>query len=106
MIPAGRAKLRRPDMGLLDILNTIQNTLPPGGGTPSDPRTRPVPGSAAGGQGMSPMAKALLALLAVYAMKNMRRSGSEPAKPGGTITAGNPGGGLGAPGGDGGLGDL
>ena len=71
-------------MGLLDILNTIQNTLPPGGGTPSDPRTRPAPGSAAGGQGMSPMAKALLALLAVYAMKNMRRSGSEPAKPGGT----------------------
>ena len=52
------------------------------------------------------MAKALLALLAVYAMKNMRRSGSEPAKPGGTITAGNPGGGLGAPGGGGGLGDL
>ena len=93
-------------MGLLDILNTIQNTLPPGGGTPSDPRTRPAPGSAAGGQGMSPMAKALLALLAVYAMKNMRRSGSEPAKPGGTITAGNPGGGLGAPGGGGGLGDL
>ena len=93
-------------MGLLDILNTIQNTLPPGGGTPSDPRTRPAPGSAAGGQSMSPMAKALLALLAVYAMKNMRRSGSEPAKPGGTITAGNQGGGLGAPGGGGGLGDL
>jgi uncharacterized protein YidB (DUF937 family) len=94
-------------MGLLDILNTIQNTLPPGGGMPSDPRTRTAPGSAAGGQGMSPMAKALLALLAVYAMKNMRRSGSEPVKPGGTITAGNPGGGLGgAPGGGGGLGDL
>ena len=96
-------------MGLLDILNTIQNTLPPGGGTPSDPRTRTAPGSAAGGQGMSPMAKALLALLAVYAMKNMRRADSAPPKPGapgGTITAGNPGGGGlgGAPGGGGGLG--
>jgi uncharacterized protein YidB (DUF937 family) len=96
-------------MGLLDILNTIQNTLPPGGGMPSDPRTRTAPGSAAGGQGMSPMAKALLALLAVYAMKNMRRADSAPPKPGapgGTITAGNPGGGGlgGAPGGGGGLG--
>jgi hypothetical protein len=32
-------------------------------------------------QGMSPMAKALLALLAIYAMKNMRRAGlrAEPA---------------------------
>ena len=84
-------------MGLLDILNTIQNTIPPGGGTPSDPRTRTAPGSAAGGQGTSPMAKALLALLSVYVTKNMRRSGSEPPKPGGTITAGNPGGGLGGP---------
>jgi uncharacterized protein YidB (DUF937 family) len=96
-------------MGLLDILNTIQNTLPPGGGMPSDPRTRTAPGSAAGGQGMSPMAKALLALLAVYAMTNMRRADSAPPKPGapgGTITAGNPGGGGlgGAPGGGGGLG--
>jgi uncharacterized protein YidB (DUF937 family) len=93
-------------MGLLDILNTIQNTLPPGGGMPSDPRTRTAPGSAAGGQGMSPMAKALLALLAVYAMKNMRRADSAPPKPGATITAGNPGGGGlgGAPGGGGGLG--
>jgi uncharacterized protein YidB (DUF937 family) len=90
-------------MGLLDILNTIQNTMPPGGGKPSDPRARTTPGSAAGGQGTSPMAKALLALLSVYATKNMQRRGSAPPKPGGTITAGNPGGGLG---GGGGLGDL
>ena len=41
------------------------------------------------------MAKALLALLSVYATKNMQRRGSAPPKPGGTITAGNPGGGLG-----------
>jgi uncharacterized protein YidB (DUF937 family) len=115
----GRVELRRPDMGLLDILNTIQNTMPAGGGMPSDPRARTAPGSAAGGQSMSPMAKALLALLAVYAMKNMQRSGSaapKPGAPGGTITAGNPGGGLGGAlgggggsggtGGGGGLGDL
>jgi uncharacterized protein YidB (DUF937 family) len=101
-------------MGLLDILNTIQNTLPPGGGMQTDPRTRTAPGSAAGGQGMSPMAKALLALLAIYAVKNMKRSGSASPKPGGTITAGNPGGGLGGAlgggggsgSGGGGLGDL
>jgi uncharacterized protein YidB (DUF937 family) len=104
-------------MGLLDILNTIQNTMPPGGPTPTDPRTRTAPGSAAGGQGMSPMAKALLALLAIYAVKNMKRSGSPAPTPGGTITAGKPGGGLGGAlggggggagggGGGGGLGDL
>ena len=61
------------------------------------------------------MAKALLSLLSVYAKKNMQRSGSAPPKPGGTITAGNRGGGLGggsaADGGGsggtaGGLGDL
>jgi uncharacterized protein YidB (DUF937 family) len=102
MIAVGRAELRRPDMGLLDILNTIQNTMPPpSGGTPSDPRARTAPGSAAGGQGMSPMAKALLALLAIYAVKNMKRSDSPAPKPGGTVTAGKPGG---APAGDGGLG--
>jgi hypothetical protein len=82
-----------PDMGLLDILNTIQNNIhretdgarmPPGGGMASDPRARTTPGSAAGEQGRSPMAKSLLALLAVYAKKNMQRSGSAPPKPGGT----------------------
>jgi uncharacterized protein YidB (DUF937 family) len=84
-------------MGLLDILNTIQNTLPPGGmpgGTPPGPRPQPAPGGAAGAQGMSPIAKALLALLAVYAVKNMRTTGGAPP-PGGTVPAGKPGGGLG-----------
>jgi uncharacterized protein YidB (DUF937 family) len=50
------------------------------------------------------MAKALLALLAIYAMKNMRRADApqpQPApRPGGNIGAGVPGGG------GGGLGDL
>jgi uncharacterized protein YidB (DUF937 family) len=96
-------------MGLLDILNTIQNTFPPGG-MPVDPRGPTSPGSAgAQSQGMSPLAKALLGLLAVYAMKNMQRSGSAPSQPGGTIPAGGPGGGLGGGlggGFGGGLGDL
>ena len=59
-------------MGLLDILNTL-------GGTSGDPRARPAPDQGTGqatSQGMSPMAKALLALLAIYAMKNMRRADS------------------------------
>src|SRR5258707_832614 len=50
-------------MGLLDILNTL-------GGTSGDPRARPAPNQGTGqatSQGMSPMAKALLALLAIYA---------------------------------------
>ena len=88
-------------MGLLDILNTIQNTLPPGGGMPTNPRGQTAPGSAADSQGMSPMAKALLALLAVYAVKHMQRSGGPaPTQPGGGA-GGAPGG---APGG--GLGDI
>jgi uncharacterized protein YidB (DUF937 family) len=87
-------------MGLLDILNTIGT-----GGAASDPRARPAPTSQATSQGMSPMAKALLALLAIYAMKNMRRADApqaQPApRPGGNVAAGAPGGG-----GGGGLGDL
>jgi len=81
-------------MGLLDILNSIQNTLPPGG-MPSGARPHPAPGGAPGAQGMSPIAKALLGLLAVYAVKNMRTSGGAPPAGGGTVPAGNPGGGLG-----------
>jgi uncharacterized protein YidB (DUF937 family) len=97
-------------MGLMDILNTIQNS-----GAASDPRARPAPttqGSSQGAnqganQGMSPIAKALLALLAVYAMKNMRRADSAPNQPAGrpgNVNAGLPGGAAG--GGGGGLGDL
>jgi uncharacterized protein YidB (DUF937 family) len=83
-------------MGLLDILSSIQT----GGGMPS---ARPGQAPASQSQGMSPIAKAMLALLAVYAVKHMRREGSPSTQPGqppgGTITAGNPGSG-------GGLGDL
>jgi len=55
---------------------------------------------------MSPMAKALLALLAVYAVKHMQRADSPSPQPGGK--AGAPGGGLGdiLSGSGGGLGDL
>src|SRR5262249_15704513 len=70
------------------------------GGVSDDPRARAAPPS----QGMSPTAKALLALLAIYAMKNMRRAGAPPTQPagpaGGNVSAGLPGG----QGGD--LGDL
>lgn len=86
-------------MGLLDILNSIQ-----AGGVSDDPRARAAPAS----QGMSPMAKALLALLAVYAVKNLRRADAPPTQPagpvGGNVGAGLPGGQGGALGG--GLGDL
>jgi uncharacterized protein YidB (DUF937 family) len=91
-------------MGLLDILNTI-GAAGGAGGAASDPRARPAPAGQASSQGMSPMAKALLGLLAIYAMKNMRRADApqaQPApRPGGNVAAGAPGGG-----GDGGLGDL
>ena len=90
-------------MGLLDILNSVA------GGAAGAPRPAPTSQgtSQASSQGMSPMAKALLALLAVYAMKNMRRADQAPAgqpapKPGGTVTAGPAGGASGG----GGLGDL
>ena len=69
-------------MGLLeDILNTIQTS-----GAPGDPRAKgaPVPAPApttTGGQGMSPIAKVLLALLAVYAAKNLRRAPSPSTQP-------------------------
>ena len=59
-------------MGLLEILNGIG-----GGGVANDPRTRSAPPS----QGMSPMAKALLGLLAIYAMKNLRRADAPAAQP-------------------------
>ncbi len=87
-------------MGLLDVLNSIQ-----AGGVSNDPSARPAPAS----QGMSPTAKALLALLAIYATKNMRRADAPPTQPagpaGGNVRAGVPGGQGGTLGG-GGLGDL
>src|SRR5260370_25216783 len=87
------------DMGLLDILNSV-----PAAGVSNDPRARAAPRS----QGMSPTAKALLALLAIYAMKNLRRADAPPTQPGrpagGNVSAGVPGGQGGTLGG--GLGDL
>jgi len=90
-------------MGLLDILGGIS-----GGGM----RGAPAPGD----QGMSPIAKALLGLIAMYAMKSMSGGGAA-SRPGGGM-GGFPGGGMGGglPGGlgggpsggpgGGGLGDL
>jgi uncharacterized protein YidB (DUF937 family) len=87
-------------MGLLDeVLKTMQ-----AGGVPNDPRARPAPvpaptPGAPASHGMSPMAKALLALLATYAAKNLRQAPSQaptsaPGRSGGTVTADNmPGGG-------------
>ena len=86
-------------MGLLDILNDV-----PAGGVSNDPRARAAPP----GQGMSPTAKALLALLAIYAMKHLRRADAPPTQPtgpaGGNVRAGVPGGQGGTLGG--GLGGL
>ena len=94
-------------MGLLDILNGMQN----GPRGPSDPEAK--------GSGMSPMTMAVLALLAYKAVKHLSGSqpdaspaGNTPAPqaPGGTINASLPGGGGltggGGLAGGGGLGDL
>src|SRR5258708_11046049 len=87
------------DMGLLDILNSV-----PAGGVSNDPRARAAPPS----KGMSLTAKALLDLLAIYAMKNLRRADAPPTQPGrpagGNVSAGVPGAQGGTLGG--GLGDL
>jgi uncharacterized protein YidB (DUF937 family) len=77
------------DMGLLDILNSIQT-----GG--ADPRAQSAPTSQGTSQGMSPIAKALLGLLAMYAAKNMSRAA--PSQPTGNPSGeldGGPAGGLG-----------
>ena len=79
-------------MGLLDILNGMQN----------GPRGRRQPTSRDSGGGMSPMMMALLALLAYKALKGRGQAAGtgQPAGrpaplPPGTQTAGNPTGGLG-----------
>jgi uncharacterized protein YidB (DUF937 family) len=88
-------------MGLLDVLNGMQNG-PRGPSTPS----------AQGGGGMSPMTMAILGLLAYKAVKHITGGtpGAAPAPSPGNVTAGLPGGassggGLGSllPGGLGGL---
>src|SRR5712692_4378362 len=96
MVRHGSGASQEADMGLLDILSSIQ-----GGGA------QPAPTSASEGKSMSPIAKAMLALLAVYALKHTRMAGSPPTQPGqpsgGSTTGG--GGGLGGSLG-GSLGDL
>ena len=88
-------------MGLLDILNSI-------GSAASDPRARPAPAgpatSQAGSQGMSPMAKATLALLAIYAQKHMQRADAPTPRP--APRSGSAGAGPADGGGPGNLGDL
>ncbi len=87
-------------MGLLDVLNGMQN----------GPRGPSNPGAQTGG-GMSPMTMAILALLAYKAVKHL--GGSQPtAAPapapsrGNTVNAALPGGGMGGGLAGGGLGDL
>lgn len=91
-------------MGLLDILNGMQNG-PRGPSTPS--QGTPSQGSESGG--MSPITMAILALLAYKAVKHVTGSGQPQSAPagGGATTADRtalPGGGTG--GGPGGLGDI
>jgi uncharacterized protein YidB (DUF937 family) len=78
-------------MGLLDVLNGMQN----GPRGPSDPNAK-------SSGGMSPMTMAILAVLGYKALKHFTggSSGASPSAqpapaPGGTVTAGAPGGGLG-----------
>ena len=94
-------------MGLLDVLNGMQNS-------PRGPSTPSAPGSSSTG-GMSPMMMAILGLLASKAIKHMTGSqpGATPApaptpSSGTTTTNAGPGGGLGGLGGliPGGLGGL
>jgi uncharacterized protein YidB (DUF937 family) len=84
-------------MGLLDILNGMQNG-PRGQRQPST-----VDSSSGKGGGMSPIMMALLGLLAYKALKGRgsqpaasgNAGGPIPLPPGGTVAAGNPGGGIG-----------
>jgi len=80
-------------MGLMDILNGMQNG-PHGQRKPPPPPQPGSRGSSASGGGMSPLMIALLGLLAYNAFKG--RGGqapapSQPTPPGGTVTAGQPG---------------
>jgi uncharacterized protein YidB (DUF937 family) len=89
------------NMGLMDVLNGMQNG-PRGGASPPAPTTQ---GGSSGG-GMSPLMMALLGLLAYKAFKGVTGGGKPAAKapapaptpappparaPGGAVTAGMPG---------------
>jgi uncharacterized protein YidB (DUF937 family) len=104
MFRRGLNTLQETTMGLLDVLNGMQNG-PRGPSTPSAPSD--------GKEGMSPMTMAILALLAWKAVKHFGGSqpGATPSAPSappklpGNVTASLPGG-LGGALGGGGLGDL
>jgi uncharacterized protein YidB (DUF937 family) len=78
-------------MGLTDILTGMMH----------GPRGQRQPGSSGGGGGMSPLMMALLGLLAYKAFKGRGGQGpnlsatERPVAPGGTVSAGTPGGGIG-----------
>jgi uncharacterized protein YidB (DUF937 family) len=79
-------------MGLMDILNGMQNG--PGGAPQPKAQSR----GSGGGGGMSPLMMALLGLLAYNAFKGKGGQAAAPGQPapmppGGTVTAGQPGGG-------------
>jgi hypothetical protein len=83
-------------MGLLDILNGIQNG--PKGQRQAPPPTQPGSRASSGsGGGLSPVMKALLGLVAYNAVKGKGGQSAAPGQsaplPGGTVTAGKPGGG-------------
>lgn len=84
-------------MGLLDILNGMQNG--PKGQRQAPPPTQPGSRASSGsGGGLSPVMKALLGLVAYNAVKGKggkpaAPGQSAPLPPGGTVTAGKPGGG-------------
>jgi uncharacterized protein YidB (DUF937 family) len=85
-------------MGLLDILNGMQNG--PKGQRQAPPPTQPGSRASSGsGGGLSPVMKALLGLVAYNAVKGKggkpaAPGQSAPLPPGGTVTAGKGGGGL------------
>ena len=96
-------------MGLLDILNGMQNG--PKGQRQAPPPTQPGSRASSGsGGGLSPVMKALLGLVAYNAVKGRGGQAATPGQsapfpPGGPVTAGKPGGSLAdmLPGGLGGL---
>jgi uncharacterized protein YidB (DUF937 family) len=95
-VSPGQEMRQERTMGLLDVLNGMQN----------GPRGPSNPGAQTGG-GMSPMTMAILALLAYKAVKHLGGSQPTTAAPapapsrGNSVNAGLPGGAMG-----GGLGDL